>query len=121
VFCASCLQGCTAQDSGPTGPSNVDFTLDLTSASYSGLAAAGGSAVVNGVIVANTPSGYIAVSAACTHQGTTIQYDRANNRFSCPAHGSLFSTSGAVLRGPAAKALTLYNATLNLSSLHVYS
>jgi len=121
VVCSSCLTGCKTQDQGPTGPSNVDFTLDLTNPAYSGLATVGGSAVVSGVIVAHTPSGYVALSAACTHQGTTINYDKNSNNFPCPAHGSIFSTSGSVLRGPASRALTTYSVTVNGNSLRVTS
>jgi cytochrome b6-f complex iron-sulfur subunit len=121
VVCSSCLTGCNAGDQGPTGPSNVDFTLDLSDPAYSGLVAAGGSFVSNGVIIAHTSTGYIAVSAACTHQGTTVQYDSPNNNFHCPAHGSIFSTSGSVLRGPAGRPLTKYNVSLNGTSLRIYS
>jgi cytochrome b6-f complex iron-sulfur subunit len=121
AVCTSCLTGCSPQDNGPTAPSNVDFTLDLANPAYSGLVTAGGSYVGNGVIVAHTTSGYVALSAACTHQGTTIQYDKNNNDFSCPSHGSLFSTSGVVMRGPAGRPLTAYNVSLNGNALRVYS
>jgi cytochrome b6-f complex iron-sulfur subunit len=121
AVCAYCLDGCTPKDNSITGPSNVDFTLDLSTPTYSGLLKAGGWTVNAGVLVANTGSGYIALSAACTHQGTQLVYDAPNKRLYCNSHGSTFSTSGAVTNGPASSALTTYKVTLNGTSLHVTS
>jgi cytochrome b6-f complex iron-sulfur subunit len=121
MLCSSCMEGCTPADQGPTAPANVDFTLDLTNPAYAGLAAAGGSIDNNGVTVAHTPSGYVAVSSACTHQGATITYDKTNNYFYCPAHGSIFATTGTVSRGPAGTPLAAYHVTLSGNSLRVYS
>jgi cytochrome b6-f complex iron-sulfur subunit len=121
VLCASCIGGCKATDQGPTAPANVDFTVDLSNPTFSGLAALGGFTYSSGVIVAHTPSGYVAVSAACTHQGATITYDRATNLFYCPAHGSTFSPSGVVTRGPAGSPLVSYRVALTGNSLRVYS
>ena len=121
VLYSCCLHGCSSQDQGPTAPTNVDFTLDLTNPAYSGLVASGGSYNNNGVIVAHTPSGNVAVSSACTHQGATVTYDSTNNYSYCPAHGSIFSTNGAVSRGPAGSPLSTYHAAWNGNSLRVYS
>ena len=64
------------------------------------------------VIVAKTTFGsYIAVAAPCTHQGTPVEFQTASNDFFCPNHGSRFSTSGAVLNGPAATPLRSYTVT----------
>ncbi len=119
--CNYCLSGCTVKDTGITAPANVDFTLDLTNGAYSALKNVGGYVYNSGVIVANSSSGYIAVSSACTHQGNTIIFDGTNNLFYCPAHGSRFTTTGAVINGPATSALGRYNTTLTGNSLRVYS
>ena len=119
--CTYCLSGCTAQDQGITAPTNIDFTLDLTNQAYSALNAVGGYVYNSGVIDAHTSGGYVAVSSACTHQGNTIVFDKANNSFYCPAHGSRFSTAGAVINGPASSPLGKYNTAVNGNSLHVYS
>ena len=121
VACGSCLQGCSVKDQGITSPTGVDFTLDLTNSAYSSLRNLGGYLYNGGVIVAHAPSGYIAVSSACTHQGTTIYYDLNSNSFICPAHGSRFRTDGSVLNGPATSPLGRYNVTLNGNSLRVNS
>jgi cytochrome b6-f complex iron-sulfur subunit len=121
IVCSYCLPGCTVNDPGITAPTNVDFTLDLTNAAYSALKTVGGSFANNGVLVANTPGGYVAVSIACTHQVASVGYDKANNNFYCPAHGSVFATNGSVVRGPAGSPLATYKITLTGSSLRVYS
>lgn len=114
--CIGGLAGCTKDNLAPT---SVDFTLDVSSGP---LASNGGSLVQSGVIVARTNSGsYIAVSAACTHQGTQVNYAAGNNNFVCPNHGAKFDSSGSVTHGPANKNLTKYNTTLTGSSLRVFS
>jgi cytochrome b6-f complex iron-sulfur subunit len=121
IACSYCLGGCSANDAGITGPTNVDFTLDLTAPANSALKSAGGYLYNSGVIVANTGTSYIAVSSACTHQGNTVVYDSASSGFYCSAHGSRFSQSGAVTNGPAGSPLTSYKTTLTGSQLRVYS
>lgn len=117
---ASCLGGC-AKESG-IAPSDVDFTLDLSDSANTALNTNGGSLVKNGIIVGRTTSGaYIAVSAACTHEQTTVLYQAANQRFFCPNHGSTFTESGAVTLGPATRALTQYNTELSGTSLRIFS
>lgn len=112
-----CVSSCKKEDATPA---TVDFTLDLSLAENIALNTNGGSRIVSGVIVAKTLAGnYIAVSSACTHQGTTVNFDSANNRFNCPNHGSNFSTTGTVLNGPASTALKQYTVTLTGTSLRV--
>lgn len=110
--CSYCLGACKVNDAGITGPTNVNFTLDLSSAANSTLNNVGGYVYNGGVIVANTPKGFVAVSAACTHQGSTIYYDVTSNSFFCPAHGSRFATNGSVINGPASSSLSIYKVSL---------
>ncbi len=126
----SCLGGCTKESgvtpgggsSGGGGGSSVDFTLDLNANENAVLKNNGGFLVKSGVIVARTTGGvYIAVAAACTHQGTTIQYEGNNSRFLCPNHGSTFSESGGVLNGPASTALKQYKTELSGTNLRVFA
>ena len=117
-----CFGGCQPMNNGPTAPSNVDFTLDLTNAANSSLNTNGGYVYHGGVIVARTISGsYVAVSQTCTHAGGTVVYDSRINDFYCPVHGSVFSTSGLVVSGPASGALMKYNVSFSGTSLRVYS
>ena len=114
--------GCAANNSDvPTAPSNVDFTLDLTQSANQALTNVGGSIVTNGIIVGRvSQTSFVAVSSACTHEGTTVQFQSTNNRFYCNSHGSTFSLDGGVTGGPASRALTKYNTTLNGNSLRIY-
>lgn len=114
---ATCLGGCKKTETNAT-----DFTLDLNSSVNSALNTNGGFVVTKGIIVARTNSGtYIAVAAACTHEGTSVSYQAANNRFHCPSHGANFSSSGAVLNGPANTALLQYKTELTGTTLRIYS
>jgi len=80
--------------------------------------------VASGVILVRLAAGatafaFTAVQVACTHQGTSINYNAAQGKFICPNHGSQFSTDGAVLLGPAASALKVYNVVVSGSTLTV--
>jgi cytochrome b6-f complex iron-sulfur subunit len=118
-----CLGGCKSDEPGSfDGPNPVDFTLDLTNPAYNALQTNGGFVYNGGVIVAKTASGsFIAVSQTCTHQGATLAFESAGNRFHCSNHGANFGLDGAVLNGPAEQALRRYNTTLTGNSLRVFS
>lgn len=118
-ICLGGIAGCGKSDSTPSAPSNVDFTLDISTGA---LASNGGYLVNQGVLVARTSTGsFLAVSAACTHEGTLVTFSSANTNFVCPNHGAKFSSTGAVTQGPATRSLTTYQTALNGTSLRVYS
>lgn len=117
--CIGGLAACGKSNSTPSAPSNVDFTVDVSSGT---LATNGGFLVMNGIIIARTTSGaFLAVSAACTHEGTNVNYVAGSNKFVCPNHNAQFSSTGIVTQGPATKNLTSYNTSLNGTTLRVYS
>ncbi len=121
ILVPACLGGLTSCSdlSNGMGPASVDFTVDVSSGA---LSTNGGYTVKNGVIVARTSSGaFIAVSAACTHEGAQVNYNSGSNNFNCPRHGAEFSSDGMVTRGPASTRLTKYNTSLNGTTLRVYS
>lgn len=108
----STVTGLTGNNTTSKGA--IDFTLDLTSASFLDLKTNGKAIVTGDVIVAKTKTGnYIAVSKSCTHEGTTISFEPDNNRFNCSNHGSNFDLSGKVINGPAASPLTQFTATFD--------
>lgn len=117
-----CFGGCQPNNNGPTAPTNVNFTLDLTNSANSSLNSNGGYIYNGGVIVARTVNGaYVAVSQYCTHAGGTVVYDSRISDFYCPVHGSVFSTNGSVVSGPAPSSLVVYHTALTGTSLRVYS
>lgn len=108
------LSSCSKDDNGTGGttpPPEKKITLDLTNPTYAALNTVGGFILTQGLIVANTPGGYIALDSTCTHQGCTIGYSSTANNFPCPCHGSVYSTTGAVLNGPTTVALNSYPAS----------
>src|SRR4051812_49256332 len=87
--------------SGPAKGSGNVFSVDLASE----LTTVGASKTASGVILArvaagNTASSFTAVQVACTHEGTSINYNNSQGIFICPLHGSQFSKTGSVLQGP---------------------
>jgi cytochrome b6-f complex iron-sulfur subunit len=80
------------------------------------LAASGGAAIVSSsigtmLVVRNDATSVSACTATCTHQECTIT-GFTEGVFQCPCHGSRFSTSGSVVRGPATQALRRFNASI---------
>ena len=105
---ASCSKDEDDEPLGPTG----SLTIDLDSSQYSGLNNEGQSVVVNRIIIANTGNDeFVALSATCTHQGFTINYNQSNRNFPCPGHGAIFSLAGSVLQGPATTGVRRYTVT----------
>ena len=47
------------------------------------------------------------LSAVCTHLGCVVPWNKAENKFMCPCHGSQYNDEGKVVRGPAPLSLAL--------------
>jgi|ERR1719182_777884 len=47
------------------------------------------------------------VNAVCTHLGCVVPWNKAENKFMCPCHGSQYNYQGKVVRGPAPLSLAL--------------
>lgn len=65
------------------------------------------------LFVFNTPSGFHAISAVCTHLGCNVRHEAAGKGFACPCHGSTFEEDGRVRTGPAAWPLPRYFMSLS--------
>jgi len=84
-----------AVDSGSPLASNGSAAL-VTSSAGSFLVARTGDASFN------------AMTSVCTHEACTVSGYQSGT-FTCPCHGSQFSSSGTVVRGPATVALRKFN------------
>ena len=117
---AGVIESCNKQTY--SGPSNVNFTLDLTSAANAALNTSGGSVLINGLIVIRLNSStFDAFSSTCTHAGCTVGYS-GGSTLVCPCHGGTYSaTTGSVISGPPPSALTKYTTTLSGNILTVKS
>ncbi|PLK43695.1 ubiquinol-cytochrome c reductase iron-sulfur subunit [Emticicia sp. TH156] len=124
ILLMNCLQACDSggevPDPNPGGNSGkVDFVLDLNNATYAVLKNKGGNVVVKpqNIIVARTNTDtFIAVSAICTHQASTINYRAASNDFLCPNHLSEFTADGTVQKGPATTPLKKYLVSVDVTN-----
>lgn len=129
VVCAGCSLASCGSKSGdatpvqsggtppPSGSGNL-FTADLNT----DLLTVGQSKVADGVILVrigsgNTATDFTAVQVACTHEGTSINYNTSQGIFICPLHGSEFNKSGQVLVGPATLALHKYKVTIDANNV----
>jgi cytochrome b6-f complex iron-sulfur subunit len=64
------------------------------------------------LFVFNTPEGFYAVSAVCTHLGCNVNHEEGRG-FACPCHGSTFFEDGRVRKGPAAWPLPRFALSLS--------
>ena len=136
VLAAGSLAACG--HSSPTSPSSVNAsllpsvsgsvtgrTITITVDSASPVASVGSAASVQTslgrfLIARTSQSTFTAVTATCTHQACTITgFDEGEEEFVCPCHGSRFTTGGAVVTGPAQRALQQFATTFDGTVLTV--
>ena len=71
------------------------------------------------IVITRTAGGVVAFNRSCTHQGSFVA-PSGGNQLTCPSHGAVFNAStGAVIEGPASRALTQYKATERSGSIYV--
>ena len=58
-------------------------------------------------------------SNICTHKGCSVRFDAGDNEFECPCHGSKYTASGEVKRGPAKDRLPLFDTKTVNGTLYV--
>ncbi len=111
-----------SNDSNPTAPKNSSsggtFEINLDETANQILNNAGAALKFNvpgktlPVIVMRISSTEVrALSSQCTHQGCEVGLP-ANDRITCPCHGSQYNLNGGVIQGPAPAPLTSFPAKL---------
>ena len=97
----------------------VTVTVDASSPLASVGGAALGQSSPGSFLVARVGQDtFNAMTATCTHEACTID-GFTSSVFQCPCHGSQFSTSGSVVRGPAGQSLRRFNTTFAANVLAI--
>lgn len=91
--------------------------IDLGDAANKDLTAPGGAMLIDMagdtvMVVRVSDAQTVALSAICTHAGCEMDYDATRQLLDCGCHGSLFTTSGQVVHGPAVRPLRVYSVTM---------
>jgi cytochrome b6-f complex iron-sulfur subunit len=120
VYCGvSSLSSCQNEAVSPA--SGVDFTLDLTTPTYSKLNTAGNYIIANGIVVARVSStSFAAVTQVCSHENKP-NVIFSSGGFYCTQHGATFSTTGVGTNANGSRGIKAYQTTLSGTSLHVFS
>lgn len=96
------------------GGGSSPLEVDLTSTAFADLGTVGGYAYSGSILIFRTGEDtYLALSKVCTHQGCAVTYSHDNGNIPCPCHGSLYTTGGVVVNGPATQNLKKYNVEKN--------
>jgi cytochrome b6-f complex iron-sulfur subunit len=128
-FCTACARSAAliavgslaACGGSPTSPSGSGSALNTVSATVSGrvvtvpigsgtaLATTGAMAMTQTslgtfLLTRTSDSSVTVLTAMCTHENTTITR-ASGSQFVCQNHGAMFTTTGAVAKGPANRAL----------------
>ena len=116
--------GNPTEPSGKATACGANLCLDLADPTNKDLTKAGGAMIVDSgtdtiMVVRVSDTQVAAASALCTHDGCENIYTASAMRFDCPCHGSQFSLTGSVLRGPARQPLRVYTATLTGTTITI--
>jgi Rieske Fe-S protein len=122
VALGALIEECSSSPTSPSGNvpalptvtgtvSNGIVTVALDTAPA--LASVGSAALVQAgpssyLVARPAQDSFIALTAVCTHEGCTVTGFQ-NARYVCPCHGSQYTTSGAVVMGPATQALRQFS------------
>jgi cytochrome b6-f complex iron-sulfur subunit len=118
---AAALTGCSGSSTSPSNSSLPALrtvqgtvsggTVTVSIDSNSPLASTGSAALVNSTsgnfLVSRAGDQFTVLTAVCTHEGCVVS-NFSNNTFECPCHGSQYTISGSVVRGPATRSLAQF-------------
>ena len=114
-------------DSAPALPTIsgalANNVVSVSVGANSPLATVGGAALVNAgassfLVVRTAQDTFNAMTAICTHEQCTIT-GFGNQTFTCPCHGSQYSTTGSVVKGPASRSLQRFTTAFAASVLTI--
>jgi len=127
VVVAHCGMACSKVSVDTDTPlTPVAGVVTLTFADYPDLASENGAYQISVITrratarinVQNIDGVVSAVTAVCPHEGNVVAKWNGSN-FTCPSHGSTFSKSGAVTKGPAATALVSYTTSVSSTGVDI--
>ena len=96
-------------DGGDPPGNGQNLEINLDDPANIALKTEGGFMIVSGIIVANMGGDeFVALSGVCSHQSCALVFDESDKNFPCPCHGSIFSSTGSVLKGPASRPIKKY-------------
>jgi len=117
---ASAITGCGGSSTSatstlpnlPTINSSVsNGAITLTIDASSPLASTGSAALIatssGNFLVSRAGDQFTALTAVCTHEGCVVSNFQSGT-YECPCHGSQYSISGSVIKGPATRSLTTF-------------
>jgi cytochrome b6-f complex iron-sulfur subunit len=115
VLVPSVIESCSKNTptNNITGTRGTTISVDLTQSTNAPLNKSGGSLIVQNILVINIDKNFVALSSICTHQGCTVSYNSVAKDIECPCHGSVFSTAGVVVVGPAISPLQSFVVTIS--------
>ncbi|WP_207422035.1 Rieske 2Fe-2S domain-containing protein [Desertivirga brevis] len=122
VCTGSCFTACKKGGAGEEEESNNGIG-STASVDINTLTSVGSSREVNGVLffriaASNEESSFIATQPTCPHQNLKqLIWNQSQSRVVCTAHGSSFSSTGALINGPATSSLKIYGTTLSGTTL----
>lgn len=121
TFTIQFLTSCSSLNlTGPSDDEDIEITVDLSLADNQTLNIIGGTLALESneldssglLLMRNSATSIRAFSRECTHNQCTIGAFQ-NGKSICPCHGSEYSTTGAVIKGPAPRRLKEYEVTIN--------
>lgn len=71
------------------------------------------------VWIVRLASGFVGLSATCTHKGCLVKWERSRKLFQCPCHEGLFDQRGNVASGLPRRSLTHYRVGLVQGDIYV--
>ena len=121
---SGCAQPGSSLSTATSASCGSGTCIDLGDAANQELTTTGGAMLVDiasdtVIVIRVSATDVAAVSAICSHAGCSMNYNASQALIDCPCHGSQFSTTGQVLRGPASRPVKAYHAALTNNTVTI--